>query len=115
VGLVPVRDEQRPAAAVGIVQHPGGRAQPPRRRDHLPFQVPGEVAAARGHRALGRHRHPPGQVGQEPARVEIVRRARNSHGPGHNPHPITSPASRATGSATKITPTSYPKRVRGPL
>jgi hypothetical protein len=63
--LVPVRDQERPAAGDRIVQYPGGGAQPARRRGHFLFKVSEHVRAAPGHPALGPQGGPPGEIRQE--------------------------------------------------
>jgi len=85
--LVPVRDQQRPAASAGVVQHLGGRAQPERRRDHFPLQVSQQLRAPGCHPALRPEGHPPRKIRQEITGIEIVTGMGNGKRPGHQPTP----------------------------
>jgi hypothetical protein len=85
-GLVPVRNQERAAVGVRIVKHPGGSAQPARRRDHFLFQISQHVRTAPGHPALSREGDPPGEIRQKGTRVEIISRI------GDSKRRVTNPA-----------------------
>ena len=97
--LPPVRDQQRPAAGIRVVQDPGRGAEPVRRRNHFLLQVRQQVRAPPGGPAFCPEPHPAGEIGQEGTRVEIVSRLSNSHGPGHQPSRPPRPAAGKTRPA----------------